>query len=86
MQAIRNIYTVENNQIIINLPKSFANEEVEVIILPVAPNTKRRKKNIPKKKEAGLTKLLSVSVWSDEDSKPIVESQNLINQWKVEEF
>ncbi len=34
MEALRNIYTVENNRIIIDLPQNFNHKEVEVIILP----------------------------------------------------
>jgi len=50
MEALRNIYTVENHRIIIDLPESFNYNSVEIIILP------------------------------------IIETQNLINQWKIEEF
>ena len=77
MQALRNIYTVKNHQITIDLPKDFNHSSVEVIILPA------QKKNDKKEQ---LKQLLSVGLWNDEDIKSITDSQNLINQWKITKF
>lgn len=35
LQAIRKISEVKNNKLVINLPKGFSQNKVEVIILPV---------------------------------------------------
>jgi hypothetical protein len=87
MQALRNIYTVENNKIVIDLPKSFQHKSVEVIILPISEfKTLHATKNEAADKSERIKKLLSISVWSDTDIQLINESQNLINQWKIEEF
>lgn len=87
MEALRNIYAVENHRIVIDLPKSFNHTEVEIIILPFE-NTQQRQKNktFGTDKEERLKKLLSVNVWNDDDILPIIESQKIINQWKIEEF
>ena len=85
MQALRNIYTVNNNQITIILPDYFKHSSVEVIILPIE-KSKNNKLNIEDKKNKQLKKLLSLGVWNDEDIKPIIESQKYINQWKITEF
>jgi len=77
MQALRNIYTVKNNQITIDLPKGFNHSSVEVIILPA------QKKNDKKEQ---LKQLLSVGLWNDEDIKSITASQNLINRTLVVGF
>lgn len=87
MQAIRNIYSVQNNQIVIDLPKSFYHKSVEVIILPI--NELKSDdvvfKNTNKKRE-GLKKLLSISFWNDEDIRWINKSKHEINQWEIEKF
>ncbi|GEM_PF-767803 len=84
MEALRNIYTVENHQIVIDLPESFNYNSVEIIILPI--EKQKKNKNIDYDKNERLKKLLSISVWNDEDILPIIETQNFINQWKIEEF
>jgi len=84
MQAIRSIYTVQNNQIVINLPNTFQHKAVEVIILPFYEYKTIEKEKSDK--DERLKKLLSISVWNDNDIQLIHESQNLINQWKIEEF
>jgi hypothetical protein len=87
MQALRNIYTVENHQIVIDLPKSFNHTSVEIIILPIEQSTKKMtKKSVSIDKNERLKKIFAVNIWNDEDIQPIIESQNLINQWKMEEF
>jgi hypothetical protein len=88
MQAIRNIYAVKNNQVIIDLPESFDYTSVEVIILPAYNGNllNRNDIEINQNKNERLKKLLSISVWDEEDFKIIKESQNLINKWKIEEF
>jgi len=84
MEALRNIYTVENHRIVIDLPESFNYNSVEIIILPI--EKQKKNKNIDYDKNERLKKLLSISVWNDEDILPIIETQNFINQWKIEEF
>jgi len=86
MQALRNIYQVHNNQIVIDLPKMFQHKAVEVIILPFVEIKAQKPQSISATKKERLKKLLSVSVWEDADIQLIYESQNLINQWKMEEF
>ncbi len=34
MNAIRNVLTVENNKVIIDLPNNFNSKKVEIIVLP----------------------------------------------------
>ncbi len=82
MKTLRNIYKVENNRIIIDLPQSFNYEEVEVIIMPFLKYQIIKQDN----KQKQIESLLSVSVWKDDDIQQIYESQNIINKWKVEEF
>lgn len=83
MQAFRNIYTVQNNRVIIDLPESFDYQSVEVIIMPAYD---RKINEAHPNKSERLKKLLSLSVWDENDINRIIESQNLINQWKIEEF
>ncbi|WP_373550859.1 hypothetical protein [Haliscomenobacter sp.] len=88
MQAIRSIYKVENGKLVIELPASFQHTEVEVIILPAAAEDVA---TLPHAIDRGskaerLEKLSSMSVWDEADEQAIIESQNLINQWKVVEF
>jgi len=87
MEALRNIYTVENHRIVIDLPKSFNHTSVEIIILPIEKTGKRKMtKTMDAEKHERLKKLLSINVWNEEDILPIVETPNLINQWKIEKF
>ena len=87
MQALRNIYTVENHRIVIDLPKSFNHAAVEIIILPLDQSNKDAiTKSMSIDKKERLKKLLAINVWNEEDIKPITETQTLINQWKIEEF
>jgi predicted lactoylglutathione lyase len=85
MQALRNIYTVINNQIIIDLPETFKHKSVEVIILPINEFVSLEKKETENKKDK-LEKLLSISVWNENEIQNIIDSQNIMNQWKIEKF
>ena len=85
MEALRNIYTVKNNRITIDFPEYFKYSSVEVIILPVSKFTYKQINN-ENSKNKQLEQLLSVGVWYDNDIEPILESQKLINQWKITEF
>ena len=85
MQALRNIYTVKNNRITIDLPDYFKHSSVEVIILPVNKFAYKQVNN-ENSKNKQLEQLLSIGVWNDNDIEPILESQKLINQWKITEF
>ncbi len=87
MEAIRSIYTVENHRIVIDLPKSFNHTSVEIIILPIEKTGKRKmSKAMSAEKNERLKKLLAINVWNEADILPLIETQNLINQWKIEEF
>jgi len=85
MEAIRNIYSVENKQIVINLPANFKHKSVEVIVLPVYEYEKTEQVSKNKKSEH-LEKLLNVSVWKDTDVQQITDSGKLLNEWKIEKF
>lgn len=88
MQAIRSIYKVENQKLVIELPASFQHTEVEVIILPVSAEDEADVLSTPSQdeKSESLERLMSVGVWDEGDEKAVIESQNFINQWKVVEF
>jgi hypothetical protein len=88
MQAIRSIYKVENQKLVIELPASFQHTEVEVIILPVSVEDEAE---LPDAVDRGskaerLEELSKLSVWDEADEQAVIESQNFINQWKVVEF
>lgn len=84
MQALRNIYTVTDNRLTINLPEYFKYSAVEVIILPVEKSKNEHSQVLSK--EERLNQLLSIGVWSEKDVQPIIETKNLINQWKIQDF
>ncbi len=88
MQAISNIYKVENQRLVIELPASFQHTEVEVIILPVAAENEAVLPNAIDRgsKAERLEALSKLSVWDEADEQAVIESQNFINQWKVVEF
>jgi len=86
MQALRNIYTVKNHRVVIELPKTFNYNAVEIIVLPIEVEIKIDKKPEKNDKKESLKKLMSLSVWNDKDAQLVIESQKLINQWKIEEF
>jgi hypothetical protein len=81
MQAIRSIYKVENQKLVIELPASFQHTEVEVIILPVSSEDEADVLSTPSpdEKAESLERLMSVGVWDDGDEKAVNESQNFIN-------
>lgn len=66
MQAYRNTYILENNTLIINLPESFSHKSVDVIVLPAVDST-NAESNLKFKKSESIKRLLSLSVWDDED-------------------
>ncbi len=82
MEALRNIYKVENNRIVIDLPQSFNHKEVEVIVMPFLESQIIRKDE-QHNKQKQIENLLSVSVWQDDDIQQIYESQNVINKWEI---
>lgn len=88
MQAIRSIYKVENQKLVIELPASFQHTEVEVIILPVSAEDEAE---LPDAVDRGskaerLEELSKLSVWDETDEQAVIESQNFINQWNIVEF
>jgi hypothetical protein len=87
MQALRNIYKVDNQRLVIELPPSFQHSEVEVIILPVSAEAPKAEPMFAREdKTERLSRLLSIGVWSDADIETVLDSQNFINQWKIIEF
>lgn len=87
MQAFRHIYQVKHNKVVIELPPDFNHNSVEVIVLPIT-KTKSRKRLNPTaaNKNDQLNELLTVGVWDEKDLLPVIESNNLINQWNIEQF
>jgi hypothetical protein len=87
MQAFRHVYKVKHNKVVIELPPDFNHNSVEVIVLPIT-KTKSRKHLNPTvaNKNDQLNELLSVGVWDEKDLLPVIESNNLINQWNIEQF
>lgn len=67
MQAIRSIYKVENQKLVIELPASFQHTEVEVIILPVSVEDEAEVLSTPSQDEKAesLERLMSVGVWDE---------------------
>ena len=87
MQALRNIYKVDNQRLVIELPLSFQHSEVEVIILPVSEEATKAEPILAKEdKTERLSRLLSIGVWSDADIETVLDSQNFTNHWKIIEF
>jgi hypothetical protein len=87
MQAYRYIFTVEQNRIVIDLPPGYNHKSVEVIVLPVERNNPETvPQPDPENKNEQLKELLSIGTWSEDDLKSVKESQNLINQWKIDRF
>lgn len=68
MQAISNIYKVENQKLVIELPASFQHTEVEVIILPVSAEDEAVLPNAIDRgsKAERLDELSKLSAWEDE--------------------
>ena len=67
MQAIRSIYKVENQKLVIELPASFQHTEVEVIILPVSAEDEADVLSTPSQDEKAesFERLMSVGVWDE---------------------
>ncbi len=70
MQAIRSIYKVENQKLVIELPASFQHTEVEVIILPVLAEEEAVWPNAIDRgsKAERLAKLEKISVWEEDQN------------------
>ena len=81
MQAIRSIYKVENEKLVIELPASFQHTEVEVIILPVSVEDEADVLSTPSRDEKAesLERLMSVGVRDEGDEKAVIESWSLSN-------
>lgn len=87
MQAFRHIYRVTHNKILIELPPDFNHDSVEIIVLPVTKTIiEKNLEATGTKKNEQLKKLLTVGVWDEKDMQPVVESNNLINQWNIRQF
>jgi hypothetical protein len=87
MQAFRHIYSVIHNKIVIELPPDFNHNSVEVIVLPVTKTISRKHlKPTTANKNEQLKELLTIGVWDEKDLQPVIESNNLINEWNIEQF
>jgi hypothetical protein len=83
MQAYRDIHSVTDNKIIIELPPDFNHNPVEVIVLPVAvPKSRKQEEQIEANRNKQLTELLTVGVWDENDLHPALETKNFINLLK----
>jgi len=72
MEIIRKIKEVKNNQVLINLPKKFKSDRVEIIILPFDLSfLKKELKNINYKNEKVFWGSVSASsldkIWNNKD-------------------
>ena len=77
MFAIRKIKRVKNNRVVINLPVSLNNEEIEVIIIP--------RKKIKIETKLGEI-LLNGPTLSEEQINEFLECREDLNNWKIKEF
>lgn len=78
---------MKNKRIVIDLPKDYNHHSLEVIVLPqesTIPESNVESRS--PKKEAQLKDLRSIGTWNEEDLKPIVETKELTNKWKIEKF
>ena len=66
MQVLRNIYTVKDNRITIDLPEYFKYSSVEIIILPIEKKERQQGLKDRASKETRLKQLLSIGVWETE--------------------
>lgn len=72
---------MEHNSIRINPPSFFNHKSVEVIVLPLSEQLP-----FQRSKEERLNALLSIGTWTAEDIQPILNTQQMMNQWKMESF
>jgi len=78
MEAIRTIKKVVNHQLLIDLPDSFEEKEVEVIIFPINGEPKPTKLS---------ELLLKGPVWSEDDiSNFETDMQRGYTKWKINGF
>ena len=82
MEAIRTRAIVKNHQLRIEVPRTFENTEVEVIVLRLAPPQDSQTKN----KEQFLEFLRNGPTWSEEDIQEIEAAQKEFAKWTIPEF
>ena len=63
MEAIRTRTTIKNHQLLIQVPQTFEDTEVEVIVLRLEPQPKNQRKN----NEQFLEFLRTGPTWSEEE-------------------
>ena len=77
MEAIREIQKVKNHQVLIKLPDSYENKDVEIIVFPI----------IKKEKSGLLDLLLQGPVWSDDDVQTFDDIiKKGYQNWTIKEF
>ena len=82
MEAIRTLTTVKNHHILIDVPPSFENLEVEVIIFPVNGGIQNKLKN----KQAFLQFLRNGPTLSPEEIAQIEAVKQEFQQWTLPEY
>lgn len=82
MEAIRILTTVKNHELTLELPTSFENKEVEVIILPLDSDRNTQ----PIKKEEFLQFLKDGPTLRDEELDRINDLKKEFRHWTFDEF
>ncbi|MBI5633135.1 MAG: hypothetical protein HZA15_06625 [Nitrospirae bacterium] len=78
MQAIREIKSVKGKKIIIDLPEDFRDQKVEVIVLPFAEETEK-KRNLN-------SLLMDGPTLTDEEIRQFMTVREDMKRWKIKEF
>ncbi len=82
MEAIKTLRKVKNYQVLIDLPEEYEGAEVEVIVLLVNSEDKRK----PGKKKEFLTFLRNGPVPDEEEIKRIEALKQEFQNWTIQEF
>jgi len=82
MEAIRTRTTIKNHQLLIQVPQTFEDTEVDVIILRLEPQPQSQTKN----HEQFLEFLRNGPTWSEEDIQEVEAVHKEFAQWTIPEF
>jgi hypothetical protein len=83
MEAFRTVQQVQNSQILIQLPDTFSDKRVEVIVLPLQYKNEEQnldRKNILKKS------FLEGPTWSDKDYEYFLDTTKELREWGMKEY